>query len=216
MKNLTILVFNLALLFTGFAFGQQKNGEEILNQVAEKTQSYDAIKIIFKYSMDNEDQEIHESYKGEIISKGDKYHLKVAGQEIINNGKKVWTYIPDAREVQLNKVTENNTRFNPTRLIENYKEKYETRFIKNITEKNREMAVIELIPKNNNDDNAFKKAHLIIDKMRDEIYKLKVFGEMGNVFTYTVEKLIPNIRIPENTFQFNKEDHPEVDVIDMR
>ncbi|MCF8308993.1 MAG: outer membrane lipoprotein carrier protein LolA [Bacteroidales bacterium] len=216
MKNLIILVFNLALLFPGMAFGQQNSSTEILDQVAKKTQSYDAIKIIFNYSMENEGQDIHENYKGEITSKGKKYRLKVAGQIIINNGEKVWTYIPDAKEVQLNEVTENNTRFNPTQLIKNYKKEYKTRFIENVTEKNRELAVIELIPKNNNEEVTFKKAHLFIDKTRDEIYRLKVFGEMRNEFTYTVKELLPNISVQENTFHFNKENHPDVDVIDMR
>lgn len=215
MKNLIILLLNLAILFPALAIGQQNSSTEILDQVVEKTQSYNVIKIIFKYAMDNKDQEIHESYKGEIISKGNKYRLKVAGQEIINNGEKIWTYIPDAKEVQLNEVTENNTRFNPTELIKNYKKEYKTRFIENVTEKNRELAVIELVPKDNN-ENTFKKAHLFIDKTRDEIYRLKVFGEMGNEFTYTVEELLPNISVQENTFHFDKENHPDVDVIDMR
>jgi len=215
MKQIIIiLIANLLFLNPLISKAQNDTGEEILDQVAEKTASYNTVKIIFSYSMDNEEQNIHENYKGEIISKGDKFHLKVAGQEIINNGKKVWTYIPEAKEVQLNSTSEENTRFNPTQLIKGYREKFKAEFLRNITEKNRELAVIKLIPKNANE--RFEKAHLIIDKTRDEIYKLLIFGEMGNKFTYKIEELLPNISVSENTFRFNKKKHPEVDVIDMR
>lgn len=215
MKQIIIiLIANLLFLNPLISKAQNERGEEILDQVVEKTASYKTVKIIFSYSMDNEEQNIHENYKGEIISKGDKYHLKVAGQEIINNGKKVWTYIPEAKEVQLNNTSEENTRYNPTQLIENYREKFNAEFLKNITEKNRELAVIKLVPKDANE--SFEKAHLIVDKTRDEIYKLLIFGEMGNKFTYKIEELLPNISVSENAFRFNKEKHPEVDVIDMR
>ena len=215
MKEIVIFVMaNLLLLNPLTTEAQKTKAETILDKVAEKTNSYNTVKIIFSYSMDNEEQDIHESYRGEIISKGDRFRLKVAGQEIINNGKKVWTYIPDAQEVQLNNVTEDNTRFNPTQLIENYSENFETEFIKNTTENNRKLAAIKLTPKN--EDETFEKAHLVVDRARNEIYKLIIFGEMGNKFTYTIEELLPNISIAEGAFKFDKEKHPDVDVIDMR
>ncbi len=213
-KTVLLLVANLLIFSSLMSQVQETKAENILDKVASKTTSYNTVKIIFSYSMDNEEQDIHENYRGEIISKGDKYRLKVAGQEIINNGKKVWTYIPDAQEVQLNNVSEENTRFNPTQLIRNYKANYETELIEKTKEQNRKLAVIKLIPKNENE--TFKRAHLVVDTTRDEIYKLIIFGDMGNKFTYTVEELLPNISVPEDSFRFSKENHPDVDIIDMR
>lgn len=195
--------------------GQETKATAILDKVAEQTKAYDAVKIIFSYAMDNDEQNIHESYKGEIISQGNKYRLKVAGQEIISSGEKVWTYIPEAQEVQLNRAAENTNRFNPTQLINNYEKRYETTLLNNITKNNRELAVIKLVPITK-EQNRFEKAHLVVDKTKDEIYQLIIFGNTGNKFTYTVEELLPGIELPENAFRFSKKEQPEVDIIDMR
>lgn len=215
MKHAIIFLIAHFFFFSPLTKAQDTKATTILDKVAEKTKAYDAVKIIFTYAMDNEQQDIHESYKGEIISQGNKYRLKVAGQEIISNDDKVWTYIPDAQEVQINSATENTTRFNPTQLINNYDKRYKTEFLENITKNNRELAVIKLVPKTK-EQNRFEKAHLVVDKTKDEIYQLIIFGNTGNTFTYTVEELLPDIELPENAFHFNKAAHPEVDIIDMR
>jgi outer membrane lipoprotein-sorting protein len=42
--------------------------------------------------MDNKKDKIHDKFTGTLLSKGDKYKLSVARQDVICDGKTVWTY----------------------------------------------------------------------------------------------------------------------------
>lgn len=44
---------------------------------------------------------INETSEGEIIVQGPKFNLKLSGQEIINNGTTVWTYLKESNEVNI-------------------------------------------------------------------------------------------------------------------
>lgn len=191
----------------------QEQAEEILDKVAQNTKEMGAVKILFTYSMTNEEQGINESYEGELLSKGAKYRLKITGQEVISDGEKVWTYIPDAQEVQLNVADQGSSSFNPTSVFNDYQQKYDVSLLEKKTIKDREMAVLKLVPKN---ATAFKKAHLIVDLSKYELYSLSVFDEIGNKFTYQVNELLPDVGLQGGEFTFDTEAHPDVDLIDMR
>jgi len=104
MKN--TLITALLLLFT-FSLSAQTDtkAQKILNDVSAKTKSYNSIRIEFTYKMENTAQKINDSYKGVLISKGNKYKLTVSGQDVISDGKTVWTYLKDANEVQVNSAS---------------------------------------------------------------------------------------------------------------
>lgn len=211
MKTL-LLLFTFLTIATVPAVSQDK-GEKILEEVAENTQNMGAIKILFTYSMTNEEQGINESYKGELLSQGDKYSLKITGQEVYCDGETIWTYIPDAMEVQVNEAGQDAGGFNPTSVLTDYEEKFEVELMEEKTRGNRELAILELTPKQ---DKQFKKAQIVVDKVKNELRSLTIFDEIGNEFTYKVEELLPNIGLTGNEFKFNEAEHPDVDVIDMR
>ncbi|HAH57210.1 MAG TPA: gliding motility protein, partial [Bacteroidales bacterium] len=76
--------------------------QTILDEVSARTKSYKTIRIEFEYTMVNKAQNINDSFKGVLISKGDRYKLTFSGQDIISDGKTSWTYLKDANEVQIN------------------------------------------------------------------------------------------------------------------
>lgn len=213
MRAITLLLIFMTSFVMAASSQNQEKAQNILDKVAENTKKMGAVKIIFSYSMENPEQGINESYKGEILTKGAKYRLKISGQEIISNGETVWTYIPDAEEVQVNEAGEDANEFNPSVMLSNYQEKYTTTFVKDTSVNNREMAVIKLKPQNPEE---FEKAHLTIDKVKNEIYKLTIFDETGNQFSYEVVEMLPDVGLRGDEFTFDPEKHPNVSVIDMR
>ena len=208
------LIFILTFLtFTSTPTLSQEKGKKILERVAENTRNMGAVKILFTYSMTNEEQGINESYEGELLSKGEKYRLKITGQEVYSNGETIWTYIPDAMEVQVSTAEQGSGGFNPTSVLTDYEDKFEVKLLEEKTIENREVAILKLTPKK---EEQFKKAHIVIDKAKDELLSLTIFDEIGNEFTYKVEELLPNIGLQGNEFKFDESQHPDVDVIDMR
>ncbi len=101
MKILYSLI--LVLFFTVQAVLAQKDPKalEVLNAMSDKYKSIPAYKANFEYTLNNANEGVNENMQGEIVVKGEKFRLKLGGQEIINNGQTVWTYLAEANEVNI-------------------------------------------------------------------------------------------------------------------
>jgi outer membrane lipoprotein carrier protein len=209
MKNLLMIALLVVFGITGFA-QTDKKATAILDEVSAKTKSYKTIKIEFTYAMDNVKEKVHDKFKGSLISKGDKYKLSAAGQDVISDGKIVWTYLKDANEVQINNVTDDEDSFTPTKLLSGYNKDYKSKFIE---EKGNDQ-VIELYPLKKG--KTFTKVRLTIDKAKKQISKFVIYDRNGSTFSYIVDKFIADQAIADNLFSFNKADHPGVEINDMR
>ncbi|MCF8302108.1 MAG: outer membrane lipoprotein carrier protein LolA [Bacteroidales bacterium] len=214
MKRLGIV---LAALFSFIALSQAQSANKmattILKEVSEKTKSYNSIKIEFTYRMENEAANISDSFNGVLLAQGDKYRLDIAGQTIISNGETLWTYLKDAREVQVNNAQAGEGSIAPTQLLDTYDKDFKSKLIDETTYKGRQVQVIELKPK---EDQPFEKAEITIDKGKKQVLSLSVNDQSNSVYTYQVNSFKPNVNVSEDDFTFNKEKHPDVDVIDMR
>lgn len=209
MKN--ILILAVLVSFTSLGFAQNdKKATAILDQVSAKTKAYKTIKIDFTYAMDNTKEKIHDKFKGTLISKGDRYKLTAAGQDVISDGKIVWTYLKDANEVQINNIGNDDDSFTPTKLLSGYSKDFKSKFI----EEKGNNQVIELYPLKKG--KTFTKVKLTIDKTKKQISQFVIFDRNGSTFSYIVDKFITDQVIADNIFTFNKADHPGVEVNDMR
>lgn len=209
MKNIFFIAFLTVLTVSGFAQSDKK-ASAILDEVSTKTKSFKTIKIEFTYAMDNAKEKIHDKFKGSLLSKGDKYKLTAAGQDVISDGKLVWTYLKDANEVQINNVSDNDDSFTPTKLLSGYDKDYKSKFI----EEKGNNQTIELYPLKKG--KSFTKVRLTIDKTKKQITKFEIYDRNGSIFSYTVDKFITDQAVTDNVFTFNKADHPGVEINDMR
>ena len=209
MKKLLFLVIIAVLNVAAFAQSDKK-ATAILDEVSVKTKAYKTIKVEFTYAMDNAKQKIHDKFKGTLLSKGDKYKLTAAGQDVISDGKTVWTYLKDTKEVQINNVGEDDDAFTPTKLLSGYNKDFKSKFIE---EKGNEQ-FIELYPLKKG--KSFTKVQLTIDKNKKQISKFVIYDRNGSTFTYLVDKFVTDQPIADNVFTFNKAEHPGVEINDMR
>lgn len=209
MKQNLIIAVLAILSVSGFAQNDKK-ASTILDEVSAKTKLYKTIKIDFTYAMDNAKEKIHDKFKGTLLSKGDKYKLTAAGQDVISDGKTMWTYLKDANEVQINNAGEDDDSFTPTKLLSGYGKDYKSKFI----EEKGNNQVIELYPLKKG--KTFTKVQLTIDKSKSQISKFVIYDRSGSTFSYIVDKFITDQAIADNVFTFNKADHPGVEINDMR
>jgi len=208
-KNIFLIAAFVALAITGFAQNDKK-ALAILDEVSVKTKSFKTIKIDFTYAMDNEKEKIHDKFKGSLLSKGDKYKLTAAGQDVISDGKTVWTYLKDANEVQINSQGGDDDSFTPTKLLSGYNKDFKSKFIE---EKGNDQ-VIELYPLKKG--KTFTKVRLTIDKTKKQISKFIIYDRNGSTFSYLVDKFVADQPLADSLFSFNKAEHPGVEVNDMR
>ena len=94
----------IALSINSVAAQNVEKAKQILDQLSVKTKTYQTVKANFSYTLENKADEIREIQEGTLITKDEKYFLSIGGQEIICDGKVIWTYLPDAGEVQISNV----------------------------------------------------------------------------------------------------------------
>ena len=207
MKNifLTTIIAFMAIAATA----QTDKARTILDDVSAKTKAYKTIKIDFTYSMENKGQKINESFTGTLFSKGDGYKLLFSGQEVISDGKTVWTYLKDAGEVQVNEATKDDDSFTPTNLLSSYTSNFKAKLLS----EDAKQYVIELTPMKKKN---FDKVKVVVEKSKKVLNSLTIFDKNGSTYTYTVNKFDTNMSLNESMFTFKASDHPGVEVIDMR
>jgi len=194
-----ILIACIAVFALNTFAQNDKKALSILEEVSAKTKSFKSLKIDFTYAMDNTKQKVH-----------DKFKLTAAGQDVISDGKTVWTFLKETNEVQINKISADDDSFTPTKLLSGYSKDYKSKFIE---EKGNDQ-IIELYPLKKG--KAFTKVTLTIDKIKKQINRFVIYDRSGSTFSYIVDKMVTDQPIADKEFVFNKADHPGVEVNDMR
>ncbi len=206
-----IIILAISLVFTNINYAQK--ADDILEELSTKTNSYKNIKVSFAYKMVNLEAEIDETTNGTLLVSGDKYRLNIAGQEVICDGTTLWTYLADSEEVQVNEVSEEDG-FSPSKLLSSYSDDYKVKLEDNKTKDGIVYYQLNLKPKNENSN--FNYVTLSINKELLQLSEFVMHDFDGNVFSYEIKQFITDSDIPNYSFTFNTEKHPNVEVIDMR
>ena len=214
MKIVNIILL-LSALFVGMVASAQsdKEAEALLKKVIDKMASYDNFKAQLLYTMVNKEMDIDEKKTGFIFVKGDSYRVEMEGQVIISDGTTLWTYLVDSQEVMVSKVEEDDESISPTKILTTYIENYKARFDNDSKYKNADLKLIHLKP---SEGKQFEAMSLLVNEKNLRIENFSVYDQNGNVFTYHIINLTPNLELPEGTFTFDTSQYPDVDVIDMR
>ncbi len=214
MKKIAIIIVSILTIKFSLSFAQNDvKAKEVLDQMSKKAKSYASIKISFTYTVDNKDKNVHEKQNGSAILKGAKYHVLIAGQEIISDSTTIWTYMKDANEVQITKAEYNDDVISPVNIFTLYQKGYKYKYQEAQNINNKPQHVIDLFPETSRN---FFRVRLFIDKTTLTVTKAEVNDKKGNTYTYTITELSPNIKLDNAVFTFTKANFPGVEVVDMR
>ncbi|MGB3180125.1 MAG: outer membrane lipoprotein carrier protein LolA [Cyclobacteriaceae bacterium] len=209
------LVGILILLF-GFQIAALAQHDEkarvILDKMSASYQDIPSYKADFSYILTNENEGLNEEFEGKIAVKDNKYRLKMEGQEIINNGETMWTYLEDANEVNIDFYDPEEGDMSPSKIYSAYKEGFKYLFLDN--ESNVEVNVVDLVPDDKNSQ--YFKVRLLISKADNTLKGWKIFDKAGNVIHYDIRNFDPKANLNDNYFVFNEDDYDGVEVIDLR
>ena len=214
MKKIICLI--LLATFIGNLSAQQDNkAKEILDQVSQKNKSYHTIKALFTYSLDNAQEQIHETNKGQILLKGDKYSLQLMGVKTYFDGMIQYSFLEEAQEVTIRETDpEEEGSLNPATIFTLYETGFKYKYIKEQIVKGKKIHSIDLFPTDL--DRSFSRIRLMIDQENMQILSLKSVGKDGNNITITVNKFTPNIPVKDSDFVFDTKANPDVEVNDLR
>lgn len=189
--------------------------KEILDGVSKQTKSYATIDLTFTFTIQNTAKKTKDTKTGYASMKGEKYWLDYSGQEIFCDGKTVWTYIKENKEVQINNNDpDNDEGLNPVKLLSDYDKSYSPKLIREETRGSKIVQILDLTPVK---AKSFYKVRLEIDKVQKQIMNAIIYDKNGvNTYTYSVTKFVTNKTLDDTKFTFNSADHPGIEVIDLR
>ena len=212
MKRLKIITLILTLLIcSNFLFAQgDKKSTAILDAMSNRYQKIKSFKAVFTYTADG-----GQSLKGDATVKGTKFRLKMAGQEIYNDGKLMATYIKETNEVNLQDFDPTETGdLDPTKIYSAYKKGFKYAFLEEQKEGSQVYELVELTSTNKNSQ--VGKVQIQVNKNDKSIRSWKIFQKNGQKVTYKVDQFQPDIAVADNFFTFNAKQYPGVEVVDLR
>lgn len=213
MKKLFFFITFLSVVQLSFA---QYDAQALttLEAMSKKYKAYTSFEANITSTMTNEVEGIKEEFKGKITVKGDKYKLVMDDQEIINNGTTVWTYLPAAKEVNIDNYDASSEDINPSKIYEIYKKGFKYLHVGERTEGGVVVEEIDLVPEKK--DAQFFKIKMLITKKDRSIQSWTMHDKTGNKYKYTISKFTPNVSVADTFFAFDTKKYPGVEVIDLR
>lgn len=214
MQRLLSILLLCLFVVPNTAAAQDAKAKSILENASKKMNTLKSLKANFTLKLLGKTNVARETQKGVLFMKGAKYHIVLPKQEIICDGKTVWTYLKDAREVQVSNYDPEEQSISPTKLFSNFYDKeYNYRYIGQRTTAKKLCNLIEMTPKQASKQ--FTKAELAFAK--DNTIAGGIITEKnGNRYAYEVGTLAPNISISDAEFSFNATAHPGVELVDLR
>ena len=146
--------------------------------------------------------------------KGEKFRLSLDDQEIINDGTTVWTYLPSAKEVNIDNYDPDSDDINPIKIFDIYKKGFKYLYLADKTEAGVVLEEVDLVPEKK--DAQYFKIKMMIVKKDKSIQSWTMFDKSGNRYKYTITKFTPNIKVEDALFTFDPKKYPGVEVIDLR
>jgi len=187
----------------------------ILQNMSKKISGFKSLKANFSFHISSANGKVNDAKKGTFSWKGSKYHVVLSGQEIICDGKTIWTYTKDTKEVQVSNYNPNEQSISPAKLFTNaYDKDYKSSYKGEQKAQGKTYDMIELIP--NDKSKQVKQLDLLIDKANSTIIGGTITEKNGNKYQYEVSGFTPNVNIPDSFFTFDPKAHPGVEVVDLR
>ncbi len=210
------LLFAILLTFVGTISYSQYDPKalEILEAMSKKYKAITAFEANLTSGMTNDSEGINEEFKGKITVKGDMFRLLLDDQEIINNGTTVWTYLPSAKEVNIDNFDPGSDEVNPTKIFDMYKKGFKYLYLADKTEGGVVCEEVDLVPEKK--DAQYFKIKMMIVKKDKSIQSWTMFDKSGNRYKYTITKFVPNVKVDDDFFTFDPKKYPGIEVIDLR
>jgi outer membrane lipoprotein carrier protein len=215
MKKFIALLALAASFVQPAAAQQDPKAAKILDQMSAKYQAMKAFKASFTQTLENQTAKVKENMSGDILVSGTKFRLKLNGQEVINDGKNMYTYMKAENEVNISEYDpEDGQEINPSQIYTLYKKGYKYTYAGTTKDGGVTCDVIELTPEDHN--NQVYKVRLNVSQADKSVKSWKMFKKNGNRYTFTIKKFEPNALVDATTFTFDKAKYKGVKVIDLR
>lgn len=179
MKQLIILPLLFLSVFCR-AQDQDPKAKSILDEVSALVKGYKSIQADAVFTMVGKDKKVVDKPQTwKIQVKGQKFRLEIPGTSIISDGKTLWNYNKDAKEVTIKNFDPSNDEMNPAKIFTIYESGYKYKYEKEEKVGTVMCHVIALYPSVKPERKKFHTAKIYIDKTKKQIVKMVMFMKDG-------------------------------------
>ena len=181
-----------------------QNATKILDQSAATLRAAGNVKIGFTLEAEGG------ASTGYIKLQRQKFVINMGGSITWFDGKTMWTYVKANEEVNVsNPSADAVAKMNPYAFLSFYKKGYTAKMGKSSTKENE----VVLTGKQGS---PFKKVVVRINKSTKYPSVITMTSSKGTVTTIRCNSFLKNQKYTTATFQFNKKNYPNVEVVDLR
>lgn len=212
------ILFAVLIPLTIFAQKDEK-AEAILKAVSSTNSAYKDIQVSFSYTLQNKQANVNDTREGELTLSGNKFRLKLMGQDIYSDGNIVWYVMKDDQEVHVKSIDEfrSETDLDPANIFNQYDKGFKSKFHGEETVDGKTLNVVDLFPEDPS-KKGYSRIRLGIDKSNNHIVYSKTFGKDGTDYLLNVKSMKTDIGVPAEQFVFSqaKYEAEDFDVVDFR
>jgi outer membrane lipoprotein-sorting protein len=205
-------VILLTILSVTVAAQKDPEAVRVLTEFSKKATAAPSVKIDFDITAYDAQEDEETEMSGTAVIKGDSYRLTLPDNIIWNDGKAVWNYTPEVKEVAVTAPDPSDESFiaRPSLLFSMHEKGYKVRLL----EQNASEWIIDLYPEDIN--TGLVRIRVAVGKSLYDLRSAEYRTKDGMTVTLTARKYDLSFRPPAGYFTFNAGDYKGVEVIDMR
>ena len=220
LKKLFIVHCSLFIVFC--VSGQDdERAQKIVDDMTARFKTYPSVSISFSATTTTRFPEESETeLEGKIWVKGTKYKLETSEYVIYYDGSKIYQYMPTVNEVNIMKPDSDETDedfqlLNPQSYFNISSKTFKSYLIQESSQNNRAVYEIDLYPRDVK-TTKYVRIRITVDKTTLQLAQLKVVMRDGTHYTLAFKPYsIFQTALRDSFFTFNKQEHPNVEMIDL-
>ena len=203
MKKLFLIpAIFCSLLFN--AQDQDPKAKAILDDLSKTTKTHKTISAEYSFTILNKEGKQLEKQTGKAQIKGDKFKLEIPGNTIVCDGKTLWNYNKDAKEVTIKTFdATNEDQLNPSKIFTMYEKGYKFKYEKDEKVGTVNCSAINLFPVDKPEKKKFHTIILYVDKTKKQVVQLKMLMKDGGKQIYEIKTFKPNTEMADALFVFD-------------
>jgi len=188
------------------------DAREIIENVQERYDDIEDAKITFSQSVRFKVSRAEQTTEGTLyFKKPTKYRIETGERTIVTDGTTSWSWNPRNRQVIVDNYKEETHALSPEQLLLTYPKDYYSTLVGEEKLLGRDAYVLKLTPK---EDNTFATSMKIWVDSDWLIRKVEITDVNGAVTTYTINEIVLDTGLSDNSFTYSIP--PDAEVIDLR